>query len=291
MGDTVTKTNDQPIATLSPNHSSAVSSYRAWWNLIVFSLRRQARMRLMVWIALGLLALTVFIIAINTAAGRWSMSQWRSPRRGPLTYANVLEAIDKGGLATLWDSPAQAMHFMVESAYKGVLEHASGFFVFSDFLFSVFTTFLLPLWTLSFATDAFGREREAGTLLWLLTRPLSRPAIYVAKFLAALPWCLLLNVGGFGIMCLAAGPPGTLAFKLYWPAVALGTLAFAALFHFLGAWLRRAAIVALLYAFFLETVTGNLPGHLKRLSLSFYTRCLMFDSAHDFGIEIGRAHV
>lgn len=242
-------------------------------------------MRLMIWIALGLLALTIFIIGINTAAGRWSMSYRRWPPRTPSTYADFVDTIENTQLAALWDPPAYAIHFMVGSAYRTVLQHGSGFFVFSNWMvFSIFATFLLPLWTLSFATDAFGREREAGTLLWLLTRPLSRRALYLAKFLATLPWCLLLNVGGFALMCLAAGPPGRLAFQLYWPAVVLGTLAFAALFHFLGALLRRAAIIALLYAFFLETVMGNLPGHLKRLSISFYTRCLMFERAHDFGI-------
>ena len=42
--------------------------------------------------------------------------------------------------------------------------------------------------------------------------------------------------------------------------------------------------MALLYAFFLETIAGNLPGHFKRLSISFYTRCLMFESASEYGI-------
>ena len=36
-----------------------------------------------------------------------------------------------------------------------------------------------------------------------------------------------------------AGPPGKLAWQLYWPALFWGTLAFAALFHALGAWFRR----------------------------------------------------
>ena len=33
-----------------------------------------------------------------------------------------------------------------------------------------------------------GAEREGSSLVWLLTRPLSRPAIYLAKFVALLPW-------------------------------------------------------------------------------------------------------
>lgn len=263
-----------------------MSPIRAWWNLLLLSFRRQARMRLMIWIALGLLALSIFITALNTAAGRWNMGHRRLNWGGKdQTYRGFVEALEKRQLIDLWNPTASAIHLMHAGALRVVLDHASGFFVFSNtMVFSLFTTFLLPLFTLSFASDALGREREGHTLLWLLTRPLPRPALYLATFLAALPWCLLLNLGGFALMCLAAGPPGRLAFQLYWPAVVAGTLAFAALFHFLGAWLRRAAIVAMLYAFFIETVMGNLPGHLKRLSISFYTRCMMFDRAHDFGI-------
>jgi ABC-2 type transport system permease protein len=173
-----------------------------------------------------------------------------------------------------------------------VVFDASGFFVFSNrIVFFLFTTFLMPLWTLSFATEGLGREREAGNLIWALTRPLSRPAIYLAKFISLLPWCLALNLGGFALLCSLAGWPGKLAFELYWPAVVMGTLAFASLFHFLGAFMRRASVVAVLYAFFLETLAGNLPGHLKRLSLSFYTRCLMFDSAHEFGVHPERPSI
>src|SRR5262249_10552724 len=152
----------------------------------------------------------------------------------------------------------------IGAAYGRALEH-SGFFVFSQgIIFSVFATFFLPLFCLTFATEGLGRERESGSLIWLLTKPLPRPAIYLAKFLAILPSALALCVGGFAVLCAAAGPPGRLAFALFWPAVVAGTFAFCALFHLLGAWLRRAAVVAILYAFFLETLMGNMPGYLKR---------------------------
>jgi hypothetical protein len=59
----------------------------------------------------------------------------------------------------------------------------------------------------------------------------------------------------------------------------------------MGAWFRRAPVVGILYAFFLETVMGNLPGHVKRASISFYTRCLMFDRAHDLGMHPERPGV
>jgi len=87
-------------------------------------------------------------------------------------------------------------------------------------------------------------------------------------------------------LCLAGGYHGRLAWTIYWPAVFWATLAFSALFHLMGACLRRSAIIALLYAFFLETVMGNMPGHFKRLSISFYTRCMMYDRVQEFGIGI-----
>jgi len=113
---------------------------------------------------------------------------------------------------------------------------------------------------------------------------LPRPAIYLAKFLALLPWSLGLNLGGFALLCLAAGPPGGMAFRLYWPAVLWATLAFSSLFYLMGAFFRRPAVVAIVYAFFLEVIFGNMPGFLKRISIGFYTRCMMYEAAAGYGI-------
>ena len=257
--------------------------WRAWWYLVWLSFQREARARLMVWISLGLLFLVSFVVTLATQAGRWSMGHWRFPfRSGPSYQAYAFYLRD--GLTA-----ADPVQSAVAGAFQAIL-NTSGFFVFSNWLvFSVFTTFLLPIWSLTFATEALGRERESGNLLWLLTRPLSRPAVYLAKFVSMLPWTLALNLGGFTLLCAAAGATGWLALRVYWPAVLLGTLAFSALFHLLGMWLRRAAIVGILYAFFLETLMGNLPGHLKRASISFYTRCVMFDRAQGLGVQPERA--
>jgi ABC-type transport system involved in multi-copper enzyme maturation permease subunit len=209
---------------------------RAWCYLVVLSWQRQARAHFMVWIALGLLAFTLFVVGLNTWAGNWDMP--------------------------------------------------NGFIWFSwRIILFMFVGFLLPIWSLSFATEALGREREGRNLVWVLTRPLSRPAIYLAKLLAALPWCLGFNFLGFGLICLAGGETGQLAFRLYWPAVLAASVAYAALFHLMGAWFRRAAVVAVLYSFFLESFMGSMPGYWKRLSISFYTRCLMFLPGGEYGVR------
>jgi ABC-type transport system involved in multi-copper enzyme maturation permease subunit len=260
------------------------SAWRAWWYLVRLSLQRQARTQQWLWIALCLLVLTTTVVGLNTAAHRWGMYHWRWPRRTGQNYAqhlNNLQALH----ALPWPSGAAAMQDALLTSTRVLLDR-SGLFVFANWMvYSVFLSFLLPIWSLSFATDAVGGEREARTLLWLLTRPLPRPAIYLAKFLALLPWAIGLNLGGFGILCLAAGEPGRLAFRLFWPAVLCGSLAFGSLFHLMGACFRRATIVALVYAFFLETILGNLPGYMKRVSIGFYSRCMMFDEASVLGLE------
>src|SRR5262249_13871697 len=156
------------------------SPWLAWCYLVWLSWQRQARAHLMVWIALGLLAFTLFIVVLNTAAGRWGRPQ-----------------------GVVWVSPG--------------------------IILGGFCGFLLPMWSLSFATEALGREREAHNLVWVLTRPLSRPAIYLAKLVAVLPWCLGLNLGGFALICAAGGDVGQQALALYWPAAAGGAVAFCAL--------------------------------------------------------------
>jgi hypothetical protein len=240
----------------------------------------------MVWISVGLLVLVTAVVLINTARGRWGMTYWRSPRGWGPTYPQWVEGWQLLGLRGTAMSPvATGLSDAAYAACRALIE-TSGIYVFSRFLvFSVFISFLLPLWSLSFATEALSGEREERSLVWLLMRPLSRPAVYLAKYVALLPWALGLNLGGFAVLCLAAGAPGRVVFGLYWPAVLGATLAFTALFHFMGAVFRRAALMAIVYSFFLETILGNMPGYLKRVSVGFYTRCLMFDAAQAYGVQ------
>jgi len=308
--------------TAAPSTLGAPSPFRAWCYLVWLCWQRQARARQMVWIALALLGLTAIIVSLASLSGPWGSEQWpwrwQAPPDRPGTYGPDPRAAKDGtklgpefgatrvvvqtfgqaavGVETLSRTllqppPALALEAGLAGAAQNLLKR-SGFYVFSNWIvFSVFVGFLLPIWSLSFATDALGGERESRSLIWLLTRPLPRAAIYLAKFVAVLPWCLTLNLGGFGLLCVLAGPPGRQAFSLFWPAVLGGSLAFCSLFHLMGALFRRAAVVALVYAFFLETLLGSMPGYMKRVSISFYTRCLMFDAAQDYAIQAEKPSV
>lgn len=264
---------------------STTSPLRGWLFLIRLSWQRQARAHQMVWIALGLLALSIAFVALLTAAGGWGMSNWRFFGRNGPTLQEYLHRSDAIWRSVPYASPATSLGMAMDASTGAIVEN-SAFMVFTrGIVFMPFFSFLVPIWSLSFATEAMGGERESQGMIWLLTRPLSRPAIYLAKFIAVLPWCLTLNIGGFALMCAAAGPPGMEALRLFWPAVLLSSMTFCALFYLMGAFFRRPAIIGLVYSFFLEVIMANMPGTLKRFSVGFYARCMMFDSAAEKGLQ------
>ena len=259
------------------------SLWRAWLYLVLLSWRRQARARQMVWIALGLLTFVAAMTAVATAADLWHRPGYR---RMAAERQAMLDALRPG-------EPGQAIadaYFGAARAAVGTDESAVQVFA-RYFAVPIFLTFLLPLWSLSFATEAVGGDREQNSLIWLLARPLPRPAVYLAKFVALLPWTVGFNLGGFALLCAAAGRPGLTALGLFWPAVLCATLAFAALFHLIGAAFRRPAVVAIGYSFCLEIVLGDMPGYLKRVSVGYYAHCMMLEAAGRRGVQMDESAV
>ncbi len=261
---------------------SSGSPWRAWGKLLQFCFWRHLRIRQMVWIALSLLALaTLAVLIVDTMAG-WDLAE-RRPRRRSLEYGETAALIQTVSAFGQWAPGISATAEAVAASAGSYLTHTE-FAVFSRWVvFQVFLGYLMPLLTLAFATSSLGSERESRSLIWLLNRPLPRWSIYLAKFLSTLPWVVALNLLGLAGICWAAGPPGERAFVQYWPAVVGGTLAYTALFHAMGSIFRRPAVIALLYAFFVENFVGDLPGSWKRISISFYTRCLVYEGAEAEG--------
>ncbi|HEY1187628.1 MAG TPA: ABC transporter permease, partial [Gemmata sp.] len=280
-----------------------------WAVLVVQSFQRHWRVRQMGLVSAGLLGVVVAWVALATERGAWDVTQLRARRtvttmNGPrpavaqeaarqardTRYAVLVdgERINEQPAHELpnpLNPTADALATLILSVPQAAVrsepfQKSWGFMNYSRYVVQlVFMGFVLPLFTLSYASGAFGTDRETRSLVWLMTRPIPRSGIYLAKFLGTLPWCVALGLGGFALICLAAGAIGRTALALYWPAAALGTVAFAALFHLVGALFRRPVVVGLVYVFFFETVIAVLPGSLKLLSLTFYVRSLMYNEA------------
>lgn len=244
-----------------------------------------ARVGQLVWIAIALLLISLGIIAVNTAANRWSIQNWRllGRKKPPLKFW-LRDAHSQ--VSTITMGQASGAHAVAILGSVEAIMKESDFLVFSrGFVILLFVSFLLPIWTLSFSTAVFGTEREDQTLLWLLTRPLPRWSLYLGRYLALIPWSVGFSLLGFYVLCLTAGRPGLIAFQLFWPAIFWSALAFTSLFMLMGAFLKRPAVIAIVYSFFLEVLAGNMPGSFKRISIGFYSRCIMFEKAETLGLQ------
>lgn len=289
--------------------SQAPSAFRAWCVLVVQSFQRHWRVRQMGFVSAGLLALVVAWVGFATQNGAWDATQLRARRTvttlsGPrppvlleaerqslgaryqvLLDGELVNAQPRHELPNPLNPTEDALTTLLLSVPQAALRSAPlleswGFMNYSRFVvLLVFMGFVLPLFTLSYASGAFGTDRETRALVWLMTRPIPRSGIYLAKLVGTLPWCVAFGLGGFALVCAAGGEIGRTAFALYWPAAAAGTVAFAALFHLVGALFRRPVVLGLVYVFFFETVVAALPGSLKLLSLTFYARSLMYNEA------------
>jgi ABC-2 type transport system permease protein len=280
-----------PDTTSDPPPNSALighyPSLTAFWVLLIQSAQRHWRVRQMGWVSVGLLVMVVSIVALVTSHGGWDLGERRPYHGAPtLRQYEMREFLPRQ--LTLGASLAPA-DFGIPSLFLTVenriltsekIKHDWAYLNFSRWaILGAFLGFVLPLFTLAYASAAFGTERESRSLVWLMTRPIPRSGIYLAKFLGTLPWCVAFGLGGFLAVCLAGGPIGKQAREMYWPAAVAGTVAFAALFHLIGALFRRPVVVGLVYVFFFEALVAVLPGSLKLLSISFYARCLMYNAA------------
>lgn len=153
-------------------------------------------------------------------------------------------------------------------------------------LFPIYLSFLLPVFCLSYATACIAGDREEQTLIYLLCTPLPRAMIYLAKYLASLAIVSLWTLGSLTAIAAVAGDPAWPVYGAIWPIAAISTVAYVALFQLFSVALRRATIVGLCYALFLETFLGNMPGIAKRVAISFYAKCLFFDAGKQFGVSL-----
>ena len=290
------------------------SALQAFAALVVFAFRRQWRVRGVAWVGVGLLGLTAGVVALVSASpAGWGIEN-RRVRRTAMTHAEYAEQLRPAARynaltdpieeevdffvvrrprAFEWPTPfdptRDALRSLVLSAPSVILSSPRfktdwAFVNFARWVvIGVYLGFVLPLFTLAYASGALGTEREARSLVWLLTRPMPRWAVYLATFLGSLPWCLLFAVGGFAAVCLAGDGPGREALRVFWPAAVAGAVAFAAVFHLFGALFRRPVVVGLVYVFFFEFLVVALPGSLKLLSVAFYARSLMYNEARAAG--------
>jgi ABC-2 type transport system permease protein len=136
---------------------------------------------------------------------------------------------------------------------------------------------MLPLVAAIFSTAVITQEIAQKTIVYLVTRPVSRMALIVARiaaasvvvFIVGAVCALAVSIGVFGPRnCLNGAVLRDL------PALALGSAAYVSFFTLLSLWANKAMLVCLLYAFGWETLVVSMPGDLYYMSIYSYLSVL-----------------
>ncbi len=138
-------------------------------------------------------------------------------------------------------------------------------------------TTVLPLIALVFGTAALGSELEEGTVVYLLTKPVRRSRIVVAKVSVAAGLTAALIFASSVATGLAASLGGNdlvRAGTAFGVASALGGVAYVALFLALSAFTTRALAIGLAYVMLWEGVLGGLLEGTRMLSVRQATLAL-----------------
>lgn len=144
-------------------------------------------------------------------------------------------------------------------------------------LASILVYRLMALASAIFTTMVISQEIEQKTITYWLTRPIPRWRILLGRWLASVTAVIGVSwiaEAGAAASVLGFSFLGNAAFHRDLIVLAVGALAYGALFLFISLLLNRAMIYCLLFAFGWETFVPNMMGDLFYLSISTYLNAL-----------------
>ena len=147
---------------------------------------------------------------------------------------------------------------------------------------------LLPVVALTFSTSSLGSELRDGTVTNLLLKPIPRPAVLGAKYLAAVGASLvvLLPAEAAGHVVAAGGLGSTDLLAGMLLATVVGTLAYAALGMLLSLFMARALLVGLAYALLWEGAVVSAAPSASSLSIRGYTEGVLAAVLRGGGVDL-----
>ncbi len=158
-----------------------------------------------------------------------------------------------------------------------------GYKVFMEVATALFFLFIIPLIAILYASSAVRDDIENHTIVYLITRPVSKTEIMLYKFKgyfisAWIPIAISLIIS-FLIAALKDGNSiqhldyiGTLLILM-----SLNLLAYGAIFFLFALITSYPIVLSLLYVFFWETVVTSLPNVINRFSVTFHIQSMADD--------------
>src|SRR3989454_10494073 len=154
--------------------------------------------------------------------------------------------------------------------------------LFQRLMIPLFLQVVLIFVTLVNATTLIREEIEDNTLPYLLTRPVSKPAVVLYKYVGYLVAVLVLLVPpivlAYGVT--EAYQRTSLATDLdvlggFLVATLIGSAAYGAGFLFVSVLVPKPLAMGLLFGFVWESIVGSIPGDVPKLSLIHYLKSVL----------------
>src|SRR5262245_30279413 len=151
----------------------------------------------------------------------------------------------------------------------------------SDILGIFGFTVVLPLTALIIGTSVLGAEIDDGSVIHLLSTPVSRPLVIASKYaVATVLTMVFVAVPELVAGVIATGGTTTLAVGLFAGALA-GSVMYNAIFVMISVATARAIAVGLVYVLIWEALLGNLVSGARLLSVGQYSLGVANAIAHD----------
>ncbi len=136
---------------------------------------------------------------------------------------------------------------------------------------------MLALASAIYTTAIISQEVEQKTIVYLLTRPVSRGTLLLTRYLASVVVVAAIGIVSAWVLSIAVYHGNGLANPLLIKdieALCVGALAYGSLFLFVSLLFNRSMLICLLFIFGWETSVPNMPGELYRLSVFSYLQSI-----------------
>ncbi len=153
--------------------------------------------------------------------------------------------------------------------------------VFGLIIWAFFLKFSIPVLGVFYGTSLIADEVEDKTITYLFSRPISREAVLLGKYLAYLGCTILVVLPSIMLVWLLVipmgGSLGTNFIDLVKDLgiVAIGLAVYGAVFAFIGAKFKRPLLIGLVFVFGWEQVVLMIPSNFQLFSVAYYLQGLV----------------
>ncbi|MET9433585.1 ABC transporter permease subunit [Streptomyces sp. NPDC006551] len=126
---------------------------------------------------------------------------------------------------------------------------------------------MVPLIGVIAGTGAIGPEIDDGSIVYLLSKPVKRPAIIFTKLIVAIAVTMVFSAVPTFAAGMILNGNGQQVAVAYTVAALVASIAYSALFLLLGTVSRHAVVIGLVYALVWEALFGSLISGAKTLSV------------------------